>query len=106
MSLPDADTALAQALSLLNAGRLVEARRLCEDILAGNRRDHRAAAILGQIATIQSRHQEAVSLLSRCVKLAPAEIDYHLLLAEALTTQGRYRESLSRYDKALKLDGG
>ncbi|MEE8459661.1 MAG: sulfotransferase, partial [Phycisphaerales bacterium] len=100
----NADTALAQAVSLLNAGRVVEAQGVSRQILAANRRDHRAAAILGQIATILSRHQEAVTLLTGCVKMAPAEIDYQVLLAEALTSQGRFREALSRYKKALKLD--
>ncbi len=101
---PDSQTKLSQAVSLLNAGRVVEAQQLCREILSGNRREHGAAAILGQISSMQSRHQEAVSLLSGCVKLAPSVIDYQVLLAEALTTQGRYREALSRYDKALKLD--
>ena len=104
MAIRDAETTLAQAVSLLSAGRVVEAQGLARQVLAANRRDHRAAAVLGQIATMLSRHQEAVTLLTGCVKLAPAEIDYHALLAEALTTQGRYREALSRYDKALKLD--
>ena len=54
---------------------------------------------------MKSRYQEAVSLLSRSVALAPDEIDYHVLLAEALATQGRFREALSRYNKAFKLDG-
>lgn len=105
MAVPDPDAALARAVGLLNGGRVVEARRICREVLDGNRRDHRAAAILGRIASMQGRHQEAVSLLSHCVKLAPGEIDYHVLLAEALTTQGRHREAVSRYDKALKLDG-
>jgi len=104
MAVRDADTALSEAVSLLSAGRIIEAQELSRQVLAANRRDHRAAAILGQIATMRSRHQEAVTLLSGCVKLAPAEIDYHVLLAEALTTQGRYRDALSRYDKAMKLD--
>lgn len=104
MAVHDADTVLAQAVSLLRAGRVIEAQELSRQVLAANRRDHRAAAILGQIATMLSRHQEAVTLLSGCVKLAPAEIDYHVLLAEALTTQGRYRQALSRYDKALRLN--
>ncbi len=104
MGVHNADTALARAVTLLRAGRVIEAQELSRQVLAANRRDHRAAAILGRIATMLSRHQEAVTLLSGCVKLAPAEIDYHVLLAEALTTNGRYREALSRYDKALRLD--
>jgi tetratricopeptide (TPR) repeat protein len=60
--------------------------------------------VLGQIATATSRHDEAVKLLGQCVSLAPREIGYHVLLAEALATQGRPDDALSRYDKALKLD--
>lgn len=106
MAATDANALLRRAVNLLHAGEIHESQRLCRQVYAADRNDHRAAAILGQIATMQSRHQEAVSLLSRCVKLAPREIDYHVLLAEALATQGRYREAISRYDKVLLLKAG
>ncbi|MHC4081337.1 MAG: tetratricopeptide repeat-containing sulfotransferase family protein [Planctomycetota bacterium] len=88
----------------MNAGDLVQAEQVCRELLARNRKDHRVVAVLGQIATATSRHDEAVKLLVQSVTLAPREISYHVLLAEALATQGRPDEALSRYDKALKLD--
>ena len=96
----------SRAVKLLNAGDLVGAEQVCRDLMARNRKDHRVAAVLGQIATATSRHDEAVRLLGQCVSLAPREIDYHVLLAEALATQGRPDDALARYDKALKLDSG
>jgi tetratricopeptide (TPR) repeat protein len=95
-----------RAVELLNAGDVVQAGQVCRDILARNHKDHRAVAVLGQIATMTSRHDEAVRLLSQCVSLAPREIGYHVLLAEALVTQGRHAEALSRYDKTLQLKSG
>ncbi|MHC4142926.1 MAG: hypothetical protein ACYSUF_14050, partial [Planctomycetota bacterium] len=71
----------------MNAGDLVQAERVCRDLVARNRKDHRVVAVLGQIATATSRHDEAVKLLGQCVSLAPREIGYHVLLAEALATQ-------------------
>jgi tetratricopeptide (TPR) repeat protein len=93
-----------RAVELLNAGDLMQAEQICRGLMARHRRDHRVVAVLGQIATATSRHDEAVELLGRCVSLAPREIGYHVLLAEALATQGRPDDALSRYDKALKLD--
>ena len=93
-----------RAVELLNAGDLMQAEQICRELMARHRRDHRVVAVLGQIATATSRHDEAVRLLDRCVSLAPREISYHVLLAEALATQGRPNDALSRYDKALKLD--
>ena len=105
MPRPDPSVPLSQAIRHLNAGRVAEAHRLCSEVVQRHRNNHQALAILGQIASMSSRHQEAARLLSRCVSLAPAEIDYHVLLAEVLATQGRHREALARYDRALKLRG-
>jgi tetratricopeptide (TPR) repeat protein len=98
------NVSFGRAVELLNAGDLAGAERVCRDLVARNRRDHRVVAVLGQIATATSRHDEAVKLLGQCVSLAPREIGYHVLLAEALATGGQPDEALSRYDKALKLD--
>ena len=100
MAAADTNALLTRAVNLLHAGEIHHAQQLCRQVHAANRKDHRATAILGQIATMQGRHQEAVNLLKQCVRLAPAEIDYHVLLAESLASQGRYREALGRYDKA------
>jgi tetratricopeptide (TPR) repeat protein len=97
---------LGRAVELLNTGDVAQAEQICRDLLARNKRDHRAAAVLGQITTMTGRHDEAAELLGRCVKLVPREIGYHILLAEALVTSGRHADALPRYDKALQLEPG
>ncbi len=92
------------AIRHLHAGKVQEAEAICRQVLVANRNDHQALAVLGQVLTMQGRFDDAMEVLSRAVALAPREIDYHLLLAEAQATNGHHRDALSRYDKALKLD--
>jgi tetratricopeptide (TPR) repeat protein len=98
--------ALNEAVRCLHAGDVQQAERVCRQILARDKQNPHAMAVLGQIATMGSRHEEAVRLLTRSVSLAPRQVDYHVLLAEALATQGDHREAIARYDRALKLQPG
>ncbi len=97
---------LQRAVARLRAGDVQQAEGLCRAALAADRRNHQAAALLGQIATMTGRNQEALKLLERCVSQAPSEADYHVLLAEALVTAGRSEDALARYDRVLKLRAG
>ncbi len=96
----------AQAMNCLNAGDVANAERLCHQMLAAGKKEHRATALLGHIATITSRYDEAVALLTECVTQAPREVNYHVLLGEALTTGGRFQEAVTRFDQALRLRTG
>ncbi|MHC4421721.1 MAG: hypothetical protein ACYS1E_14125, partial [Planctomycetota bacterium] len=71
MAALSSSAAFSRAVELLNAGDVVRAEQVCRDILARNRKDHRVLAVLGQIATMTSRHDEAVNLLGQCVAVAP-----------------------------------
>jgi tetratricopeptide (TPR) repeat protein len=97
------NVSFSRAVELLNAGDVARAEQICRDLLARNRRDHQALAVLGQIATMTSRPDEAAKLLGQCVTLAPRDVGYHVLLAEALATAGQPEAALARYDKALQL---
>ncbi len=103
MSAFQQSASLARAVQLLHAGDLQRADAICRQVLAQRRNDHQAHAILGQIATMQTRFGDAVRHLDKAISIAPREVDYHLLLAEALESSGRHREALARYDRALKL---
>jgi tetratricopeptide (TPR) repeat protein len=95
--------ALTRAVQSLQTGQLHQAEAICRQVLAERRGEHLALAILGQIETMRSRHDEALRHLERAVAIAPREVDYHVLLAEALATCGRHQEALRRYDRALRL---
>ncbi len=93
---------LAQAVEHLNAGRIQQAEATCRRLLTEKGKNHLATAILGQIATMQGKYDDAIEHLTRSISLAPREIDYRVLLAETLTSCGRHDDALSQYDRVLR----
>ena len=106
MAGPASNTAIAQALDLLNAGDFVGAARVCRRVLETDTRNHQAMVLLGQVGSKGGRHDEAVAMLSRAVALAPRNVDYQVKYGEVLAAAGRLKESLLRFDKTLKLKPG
>ena len=94
---------LAQAVEHLNAGRIQQAEATCRRLLTEKGKNHLASAILGQIATMRGKFDDAIEHLTGAISLSPREIDYRVLLAEALAACGRHDESLSQYDRVLRL---
>ena len=90
----------------MNAGDMHAARLLCRQILESDTRSHQAMAQLGQLESMQGRHEQAATLLARAVALAPKVVRYHVKLGDVLATGGRNREALLRYEKALKIEAG
>ena len=97
------NSAIAQALDLMNAGDVLGAGIVCRQILQRDRRSHQAMVLLGQVESKQGGHEQAAAHLTRAVALAPTNLDYHVKLGEVLAAGGRNREALLRFDKALKL---
>ncbi len=97
------NSAIAQALNLMNAGDVLGAGNVCRQILGRDKRSHQAMVLLGQVESKQGGHQQAVVHLTRAVALAPRNLDYQVKLGEVLAAGGRNREALLRFDKALKL---
>jgi len=98
------DSALRDhAQSLMRAGQLGEAMEMLRTHSAARPNDHEALALLAQIASMERRLDDAESLLMRAIRGDRKRADYHALLAEVLTTGGRHREAIGRYDQALKI---
>jgi len=98
------DVQWRQAEQALAAGQLDQARNLCEQILARDRNNARALAVLGQIAFTQNRLEDAASHMLRASALRPKVPAPHLALAEIRTFQGRFDEAIALCDKVLRLD--
>ncbi|MAT81055.1 MAG: hypothetical protein CMJ29_05350 [Phycisphaerae bacterium] len=92
-----------QISGLLYGGDPVNAESLCLDHLQKRPRDHEAMAMLAHIYLTTGRFRDAEMVLSRAIGLDSKRPDYQALMAEILTTVGRHREALGRYDKALKI---
>ena len=91
------------AQALMRGGRIGEAEEVLRAHALARPNDHEALALLAQIASMERRLDEAESLLMRAIRGDRARADYQALLAEVLTTAGRHREAIGRYDHALKL---
>lgn len=94
------------AQSLMQTGQLADAERLLTEHAAKRKSDHEARALLAQIALIQRDFPRTESLLMQALRGDRKRADYHALLAEMLTTSGRHREAIARYDQALKAQSG
>jgi tetratricopeptide (TPR) repeat protein len=89
----------------MRAGHIGQAEELLREHAASRPNDHEALALLAQIALMLRRLDEAESLLMQALRGDRKRADYHALLAEVLTTAGRHREAIGRYDQALKIHG-
>ncbi|MBT7352222.1 MAG: hypothetical protein HN811_07150, partial [Phycisphaerae bacterium] len=92
-----------QANALLRAGQIADADVLLTEHTKSRPNDHEALAMRAHIASMQRRLNEAETLLMRAIRGDRRRADYHALLAEVLTTSGRHRAAIGRYDTALKI---
>ena len=79
------------------AGRLAEAKTLCERLLAENRHSTPALFFLGLIHLSRGEKRQAESMLRRCVKVDNRHIGAHISLASLLLERGRGHEALACY---------
>ena len=100
------DVQRRQAELALAAGQVDQARSLCEQILARDKNTARAMAILGQIAFLQNRFEDAAAHMLRASALRPKALAPYLVLGEIRTFQGRFDEAVALCDKVLRLDPG
>lgn len=100
------DTDLRQATRLHHGGRLVEAGRLYESILATGERSFDALHQLGILHYQQGRHQQAQTLLDEALRLNPGSAAAWCNKGLVLQALRRPREALTSYDKGIALGSG
>jgi len=90
------------ALRLAQAGRLVEAERLYQQILARTP-DATAHNNLGQLLNLLGRHEQAIVELRRAIALRPDLAEPHNNLGIALAASGCSDEAIAAYRRAIAL---
>jgi tetratricopeptide (TPR) repeat protein len=99
---------LAEALALAEqhhrAGRLVEARTLCNSILAAQPNAATAVHLLGLIAHQSGKLGEAIEHLRRAVTLAPEMALFHANLGEMCRLAGYTEEAVREGRRAVELE--
>jgi protein O-GlcNAc transferase len=99
----DIESKLRKADQYYQSGQLQEAASIYKKVLKMNPNHSHSLNLLGIIAHHGSNNDMAVRLISRAVQNDPANPTYHNNLGNAFKEQGKLREAVSCYQKALKL---
>jgi tetratricopeptide (TPR) repeat protein len=97
---------LVEGFTLHQAGRLDEAERLYERILAAYPDHSESLYLLGAISSQRGDHAEALSRLDRALQSSPDNAPILNQRGLALTALERRDEALASYDRALALNPG
>ncbi|HXE55102.1 MAG TPA: tetratricopeptide repeat protein [Tepidisphaeraceae bacterium] len=95
---------LQTAANLHRAGRVVEAEKMCRDVLAQSPDQADAWHLLGLLEQQTGRAAQAEQSIRRAIHLNPAGANYHCNLALVLAGQGRMEEALAELQTAVKLE--
>lgn len=95
--------AMKVALAHQQAGRLREAAGLYRQVLQIDPRHADALHFLGLIAHLLERHQEAIDLISRALKITPIAA-MHANLAQVQNTLGQHEAALESYQQAIVMN--
>jgi tetratricopeptide (TPR) repeat protein len=100
----DVDRTLKIASDLYNEGKLSEAERLYQSILAEVPAHHDALFRLGLFRIRAEQMEEAVDLFGRAVEAEPASVNALLWLGAALADLDRHEDALTCYRKVLSIN--
>lgn len=92
-----------QAQRCLQAGNLLEAERICRQLLKRDRKDVNAVQLLGSIAMARGAYDDAAGHFRTCVRLKPAAAGLHFLYGKASSMLGHYDEAVAAYDATLRI---
>ncbi|MBK9130300.1 MAG: tetratricopeptide repeat protein [Gammaproteobacteria bacterium] len=96
----------AQAIHLQQAGRLDEARELCERMLARDARDTRAMHLLATLARQAGRQDVALEWLTRARRIDAADMSIACDLALCCCMLGRFDEAAGHFEAVLAAQPG
>jgi tetratricopeptide (TPR) repeat protein len=102
MSMPSATLQLA--LRHHQSGELAEAERLYRQVLAAEPRNADAHHLLGLLALVEGRPEQAIEHFSRAIDCNPAAALFHGHLGAALQAAGRTLEAVNSYREAVRID--
>lgn len=100
---PELDASCGQGRALHQAGRLDEARRLYEAVLAADPRHAEALHLLGVLCLQTGDPGRGAALIERAVEIEPGHAAALGNLATALNGLGRHQEAVGCCDRAIAL---
>ena len=100
----EASRALETATKLLSAGRLAEAKVICQRLLSKYPKDAETHNMLGVIAVSENRQSEAVHHLQTAVSYDPNNVGYLYNLGRLFMRLNRIELAIPVYMRIIKLD--
>jgi tetratricopeptide (TPR) repeat protein len=97
------DTLWRQAQQAYDANQFPQAQAKCNLLLQRNPGNVQALDMLGRIALAQGFTEKAASYITKYAALRPRDPGPQLLLGEILSFQGKHREAVNRFERALRL---
>jgi len=94
----------AEAWPLHSAGRLEQARALCEKIVAAEPHHYSALHLLGLIAAQAGNFARGAELIARAIAAHPGNPSFHINHGLMLEKLGRTAEAVASYDAAILCD--
>ena len=99
----DVEGKLQQAISLYQAGQLLQAEQICQQILRDYPQDAEALHMLGVIAYQVGESEIATGLISQAIEIDSNQYVFFNSLGAALQKQGSLEESIQAYQQAIHL---
>ena len=94
---------LAQALAWQRRGHLVEARTLCQRVLAAQPNHPEALNLLGVFLQQQGQGVQAEQLIRRAIRSAPGYAAAYVHLANLLIVRKRHEEAIAAFQQAIRI---
>src|SRR5690349_10641627 len=98
---PLADAPLRDAATLMETGQLRKAEAVLQKFVSAHPKDVGALRLLGEIATRQSRFQEAEEAFAQCVELAPTNSNLRYCYVNVLLEGNKHAAALAEIEKTL-----
>ena len=100
----DPSVLVSAALAHHQAGRLAQAKRGYEEVLATHPDHADSLHLLGVIAQQSGHFQVAVDLIERAIRVDDRNPHFHNNLGQACRALGRTEDAVGHYERALSLD--
>jgi Tfp pilus assembly protein PilF len=95
--------ALSRAFSAYNAGKLIEAEQICQQITNSKPNLFDALHLLAVVQSRLGKMEEALASYDRALQVRPDYAEALYNRGTALSLLGRFEEALASYDRALKV---
>lgn len=105
-STPGIRNVLQQGMALFQRGRMQEAEKAFQSVLAMDAKNINALQLLGIINFQTGRLKEGEQLLRRAIKQGPNIPDLHFNLGNMLEQQGKLKQAAVAFENAIKIGMG